>query len=60
VAPPPPVEIPRWKLIRQKKKKQPIEPPLTPPEPPKDPQFLEITSPFVNYNVSPIPVSRAR
>ncbi|KAK3749551.1 hypothetical protein QZH41_007285 [Actinostola sp. cb2023] len=60
VAPPPPIEIPRWKLIRQKKKKQPVEPPLTPPEPPKDPQFLEVTSPFVNYNVSLIPVSRAR
>ncbi|XP_048577844.1 androglobin isoform X3 [Nematostella vectensis] len=60
VAPPPPIEIPRWKLIRQKKKKQPIEPPITPPEPPRDPKFLEVTSPFVNYNVSPIPVSRAR
>ncbi|XP_078372473.1 androglobin-like isoform X6 [Oculina patagonica] len=60
VPPPPPVQIPRWKLIRQKKKKQPVEPALTPPEPPKDPQFLEIVSPFLNHKVSPIPVSRAR
>lgn len=60
VPPPPPVQIPRWKLIRQKKKKQPIEPSLTPVEPPKDPQFLEVMSPFLNHKVSPIPVSRAR
>ena len=60
VPPPPPVQIPRWKLIRQKKKKQPVEPALTPPEPPKDPQFLEVVSPFLNHKVSPIPVSRAR
>ena len=60
VPPPPPVQIPRWKLIRQKKKKQPVEPALTPPEPPKEPQFLEIVSPFLNHKVSPIPVSRAR
>ena len=60
VPPPPPVQIPRWKLIRQKKKQQPVEPALTPPEPPKDPQFLEVVSPFMNHKVSPIPVSRAR
>lgn len=60
VPPPPPVQIPRWKLIRQKKKKQPVEPALTPPEPPKDPQFLEVVSPFLNHKVSPIPVSRAK
>ncbi|XP_068698412.1 androglobin-like isoform X1 [Montipora foliosa] len=60
VPPPPPVQIPRWKLIRQKKKKQPVEPVLTPAEPPKDPQFLEVMSPFLNHKVSPIPVSRAR
>ena len=60
VPPPPPVQIPRWKLIRQKKKKQPVEPALTPPEPPKDPQFLEVVSPFLNHKVSPIPVNRAK
>ncbi|XP_028410021.1 androglobin-like isoform X2 [Dendronephthya gigantea] len=58
VAPPPPVEIPRWRLIRQKKHKQPRDPRLTPITPPKEPQFLEITSPFVGYCVSPTPVAR--
>ncbi|CAB3995944.1 androglobin-like isoform X3 [Paramuricea clavata] len=60
VAPPPPVEIPRWRLIRHKKRKQPRDPRLTPIEPPKEPQFLEITSPFVGYCVSPTPVPRVK
>ena len=60
VAPPPPVEIPRWRLIRQKKCKQPRDLRLTPIQPPKEPQFLEITSPFVGYCVSPTPVARVK
>ncbi|XP_065057122.1 androglobin-like isoform X2 [Rhopilema esculentum] len=59
VAPPTPVPIPRWKLIRQKKKTQIVEPPLN-KDPPKPPMFVEVASPFINYRVSPIPVSRVQ
>ncbi|XP_070569023.1 androglobin-like isoform X9 [Ptychodera flava] len=56
VAPPPPPVVPAWKLIRQKKKKttphdQPPEPEIKRPE-----QWVEVTSPYVNYKVSPIPI----
>lgn len=56
VAPPPPVEVPRWRLIRTKKRKIPQEGSLNPVEPPKEQQFLEIASPLVGFSVSPIPV----
>ncbi|KAL4233261.1 hypothetical protein ACF0H5_007945 [Mactra antiquata] len=55
--PPPPEKIPAWKLIRPKKKKTtPHDEPVAEPEPPKPIQCLEITSPFVNYKVSPVPI----
>ncbi|GFS08049.1 androglobin-like [Elysia marginata] len=55
--PPPPVVIPAWKLIRPRKKKvPPHDEPIPDPEPPKEIQCLEITSPFVNYKVSPVPI----
>jgi len=57
VPPPTPVPIPRWKLIRQKKKKQIVEPTFK-KDPPKPPMFVELSSPFINYNISPVPVSR--
>ncbi|CAH1799230.1 unnamed protein product [Owenia fusiformis] len=54
--PPPPEKIPAWKLIRPRKKK-----PLPTDEPKEEEvvkpiQCLEITSPFVNYKVSPVPI----
>ncbi|KAL3881172.1 hypothetical protein ACJMK2_027629 [Sinanodonta woodiana] len=55
--PPPPEKIPAWKLIRPRKKKTtPSDEPVAEPEPPKPIQCLEITSPFVNYRVSPVPI----
>eukprot|EP00057_Strongylocentrotus_purpuratus_P006163 XP_011660637.1 PREDICTED: androglobin isoform X28 [Strongylocentrotus purpuratus] len=56
VAPPPPPKIPSWKLIRPKKKKpsptdEPSEPEVKKPE-----QFVELTSQFVNYKVSSVPI----
>ncbi|XP_062575227.1 androglobin-like [Saccostrea cucullata] len=55
--PPPPEKIPAWKLIRPRKKKPaPSDEPVSTPEPPKPIQCLEITSPFLNYKVSPIPI----
>ncbi|XP_053396619.1 androglobin-like isoform X26 [Mercenaria mercenaria] len=55
--PPPPEKIPAWKLIRPRKKKTtPSDEPVSEPEPPKPIQCLEITSPFVNYKVSPVPI----
>ncbi|XP_071138088.1 androglobin-like isoform X50 [Mytilus edulis] len=55
--PPPPEKIPAWKLIRPKKKKTtPSDEPVAEPEPPKPIECLEITSPFVNYKVSPVPI----
>ncbi|CAC5378200.1 Androglobin [Mytilus coruscus] len=55
--PPPPEKIPAWKLIRPKKKKTtPSDEPIAEPEPPKPIECLEITSPFVNYKVSPVPI----
>ena len=50
VAPPTPLEIPRWKLIRQKKKNETVEPKLKGEEVEKDPMFLEIETPFFNYS----------
>ncbi|XP_059171472.1 androglobin-like isoform X6 [Physella acuta] len=55
--PPPPVIIPAWKLIRPRKKKvPPHDEPIPPPEPPKEIRCLEISSPFVNYKVSHVPI----
>ncbi|PIK43982.1 putative androglobin isoform X22 [Apostichopus japonicus] len=56
VAPTPPPVIPNWKLIRPRKKKttptdEPSESEVKKPE-----QFIELTSPYVNYKVSPIPI----
>ncbi|XP_064627067.1 androglobin-like isoform X5 [Lineus longissimus] len=54
--PPPPEVVPSWKLIRPKKKK------VMPTDEPKEPevekpiQCVEVTSPFVNYKVSPVPI----
>ncbi|KAJ8315589.1 hypothetical protein KUTeg_007739 [Tegillarca granosa] len=55
--PPPPEIVPAWKLIRPKKKKTlPTDEPMAEAEPPKPIQCIEITSPFVNYKVSPVPI----
>ncbi|XP_025099309.1 androglobin-like isoform X4 [Pomacea canaliculata] len=55
--PPPPEIIPAWKLIRPRKKKpQPTDEPKSEPEVIKDIRCLEITSPFVNYKISPVPI----
>ncbi|XP_041351984.1 androglobin-like isoform X2 [Gigantopelta aegis] len=55
--PPPPEVIPAWKQIRPRiKKPTPSDEPIVPPDPPKPIKCLEITSPFVNYKVSPIPI----
>ncbi|XP_077974428.1 androglobin-like isoform X6 [Styela clava] len=55
--PPPPPVIPRWKLIRPKKKKMtPSDEPIPEPEPPKPDQWLEITSAFVNHRLNPLPL----
>ncbi|KAK7107724.1 hypothetical protein V1264_015593 [Littorina saxatilis] len=55
--PPPPEIIPAWKLIRPRKKKEPpTDEPKVEPEPPKDIACIEISSPFVNYKVSPVPI----
>ncbi|KAM4694237.1 androglobin [Discoglossus pictus] len=55
VAPPKPPPIPRWKLIRPKKEinitDEPKEPVVKKPE-----EFLEITTPFLNYRINPIPM----
>jgi len=56
VPPPIPVPIPRWKLIRQKKKKELFEPSLRSTQE-KPPKFLELKSPFFNYKVSPVPLT---
>ncbi|XP_066285114.1 androglobin-like isoform X10 [Branchiostoma lanceolatum] len=56
VAPPPPVVVPHWKTIRQKKKKSlPTDEPQEPQEK-KPEQFIEVCSPYINYKVSPIPI----
>ncbi|XP_069625264.1 androglobin isoform X1 [Ranitomeya imitator] len=54
VAPPKPPPVPRWKLIRQKKEvkitdeaKEPVE---------KKAEFVEITTPFLNFRMNPLSV----
>ncbi|XP_077139190.1 androglobin isoform X2 [Ranitomeya variabilis] len=54
VAPPKPPPMPRWKLIRQKKEvnitdeaKEPVE---------KKAEFVEITTPFLNFRMNPLSV----
>ena len=59
IPPPTPVQIPRWKLIRQKKKKETSEPALHPKEI-KEPKFVEIKTPFLNFNFNPTPVPSVR
>ncbi|XP_044531390.1 androglobin [Gracilinanus agilis] len=55
IAPPKPPILPAWKLIRQKKETvvtdEPQDPIIKKPE-----QFLEISSPFLNYRMNPIPI----
>ena len=53
-----PIHIPRWKLIRQKKKVETSEPSLHPKQL-KEPRFLELKTPFLNFKVSPTPVPSA-
>nr|XP_012607645.1 androglobin isoform X2 [Microcebus murinus] len=57
VAPPKPPPIPPWKLIRPKKEKvitdEPQDLVITKPE-----QFLEISSPFLNYGMTPFPIPK--
>ncbi|XP_077977911.1 androglobin-like isoform X2 [Glandiceps talaboti] len=56
VAPPPPPVVPAWKLIRQKKKKTTPHDQAPEPEIKRAEQWIEVTSPYVNYKVSPIPI----
>ncbi|XP_024256090.1 androglobin [Oncorhynchus tshawytscha] len=54
VAPPKPPAVPRWKLIRPRKETtitdEPREPAVVKPE-----QFIEISSPFLNYRLLTMP-----
>lgn len=56
--PPPPTPVPAWKLIRPRKKKDPVtdEPRTSAPESTKPIRCLQITSPFVGYKVSRLSV----
>ncbi|XP_022081747.1 androglobin-like [Acanthaster planci] len=56
VAPPPPPKIPAWKMIRPKKKKVAPTDEAAELEVKKPEQFVQLTSPYVNYRVSPIPI----
>ncbi|XP_038078681.1 androglobin-like isoform X2 [Patiria miniata] len=56
VAPPPPPKIPAWKMIRPKKKKVAPTDEAAEQEVKKPEQFVQLTSPYVNYKVSPIPI----
>ena len=58
IPPPTPVQIPRWKLIRQKKKIETSEPSLHPKKI-KEPKFVELKTPFLNYKVGLTPVPSA-
>ncbi|XP_020666074.3 androglobin isoform X1 [Pogona vitticeps] len=55
IPPPKPPLVPRWKLIRQKKETivtdEPQEPVIKKPE-----QFIELSSPFLNFRLSPVPI----
>ncbi|XP_076999521.1 androglobin isoform X2 [Tamandua tetradactyla] len=55
VAPPKPPPTPAWKLIRQKKEAV-ITDEARESVPKKPEQFLEISSPFLNYRMTPFPV----
>lgn len=51
--PPEPLKIPRWKLIRQKKNREIVEPKLNAEEPKeKDPKALQLKSMFFNFNLN--------
>ncbi|XP_076445485.1 androglobin-like [Babylonia areolata] len=53
--PPPPEVIPAWKLIRPRKKREcPTSEPRVMDETPKNIQSVEMSSPFVSYNVTPV------
>ncbi|XP_071801000.1 androglobin-like isoform X5 [Asterias amurensis] len=56
VAPPPPPKIPAWKMVRPKKKKPAPTDEAAEQEVKKPEQFVQLTSPYVNYKVSPIPI----
>ncbi|MEJ1275367.1 androglobin [Cricetulus griseus] len=55
VAPPKPPPLPPWKLIRQKKEKV-ITDEAQDTVPKKPEQFLEISSPFLNYRMTPFTI----
>ncbi|XP_041108296.1 androglobin isoform X2 [Polyodon spathula] len=56
VAPPKPPPIPRWKLIRPKRRTNPTDEPKEPVIVKPD-QFVEIASPFLNYRLNPIHIT---
>ncbi|KAG8583479.1 hypothetical protein GDO81_008436 [Engystomops pustulosus] len=55
VAPPKPLPVPRWKLIRQKKEVNVIDEAKEPVEKKAD-QFVEITTPFLNFRLNPLSI----
>ncbi|KAG7460854.1 hypothetical protein MATL_G00203340 [Megalops atlanticus] len=55
VALPKPPSVPRWKLIRPRKERNPTDEPKETPIVKPD-QFIEISSPFLNYRVTAIPM----
>ncbi|XP_044146626.1 androglobin isoform X3 [Bufo gargarizans] len=55
VAPPKPPPVPRWKLIRQKKDVNVTDEAKEPVEKKAD-QFVEITTPFLNFRLNPLSV----
>ncbi|KAM4042962.1 androglobin isoform 2-T2 [Anomaloglossus baeobatrachus] len=55
VAPPKPPPVPRWKLIRQKKDVNVTDEAKEPVEKKAD-QFVEITTPFLNFRMNPLSV----
>ncbi|XP_073528793.1 androglobin [Phyllobates terribilis] len=55
VAPPKPPPVPRWKLIRQKKEVNVTDEAKEPVEKKAD-QFVEITTPFLNFRMNPLSV----
>ncbi|XP_071997026.1 androglobin isoform X3 [Engystomops pustulosus] len=55
VAPPKPLPVPRWKLIRQKKEVNVTDEAKEPVEKKAD-QFVEITTPFLNFRLNPLSI----
>jgi hypothetical protein len=55
--PPPPENIPAWKLIRpRRERKVPSDEPIPPPPPPRPEQWVKVTSTYVNYKVTPMQI----